>query len=158
MSRFHQYYSDHLVAIHNGLRRELKSLLQTVPNATQPTAVKNSMRSVLQFCRHLQGHHDLEEAVIFPAFAAVTNISHWSHSHKELDHTLDVIRKLAQEGIDQNGLEFDAQKATLFEQLENLSDIVLPHLRDEEDLSKPEETIKLWPTERDMRRAFPWMG
>lgn len=158
MSRFHQYYSDHLIAIHNGLRRELKSCLHTLPNTTQPAALKNSLRNILQFCRHLQGHHDLEEAVIFPAFAAVTDISHWSHSHKELDHTLDTIRKLAQQGIDQNGLEFSGQKQTLVDELEKLSDIVLPHLRDEEDLSKPEETVKLWPSEREMRRAFPWMG
>ncbi|KAF9986440.1 hypothetical protein BGZ65_007572 [Modicella reniformis] len=158
MSTFHQQYYNHLVAIHNHLRHELKTCLRTLPNTTQPTAVKMSLRSVLLFCRHLQGHHDLEEAVVFPAFAAVTDISHWSNSHKALDHTLDTIRKLAQKGIDQDGNEFTAEKETLVEELQNLSDIVLPHLSDEEILSNPEESIKLWPTENDMRRAFPWMG
>lgn len=158
MSRFHQYYYDHLVAIHNHLRQELKACLRNIPKATQPTAVKKSLRDVLLFCRHLQGHHDLEEAVVFPAFAAVIDISHWSNSHESLDHTLDNIRKLAQKGVDQDGQEFDAEKETLVEELQRLSDIVLPHLSDEEFLSNPEESIKLWPTEKDMRRAFPWMG
>ncbi|KAG0200890.1 hypothetical protein BGX28_006165 [Mortierella sp. GBA30] len=158
MSRFHQYYFDHLVAIHNGLRRELKNCLQTLPKSTQPTSIKNSLRNVLQFCRHLQGHHDLEEAIVFPAFSAVTDISHWSSSHEQLDHTLAMIRKTAQQGIDQEGKDFSSQKETLIEDLETLSDIVLPHLSDEEYLSKPEETIKLWPTEQAMRNAFPWIG
>ncbi|KAG0252208.1 hypothetical protein BG011_007132 [Mortierella polycephala] len=157
MSSLHQYYSDHLVAIHNALRREMRSCLHTLPNTTQPSAVKSSLRNVLQFCRHLQGHHDIEEAVIFPAFAAVTDISHWSNSHHELDHTLDTIRKLAQQGIDQNGKDFESEKEKLVDEMQKLSDIVLPHLSDEEILSKPEETVKFWPTEQAMRRAFPWL-
>ncbi|KAF9428878.1 hypothetical protein BGZ94_000657 [Podila epigama] len=139
MTRLHQYYSDHLVAIHSNLRRELKTILRGIPNT------------------HLQGHHDLEEAVIFPAFAAATDITHWSHSHEELENTLAKVRTLAQQGIDQDGKNFDAQKPTLIEELENLSDIVLPHLRDEEIMSTPEETLKLWPTEAALRRAFPWL-
>ncbi|KAF9957075.1 hypothetical protein BGZ72_002177 [Mortierella alpina] len=158
MLRFHQYYSDHLVAIHNSLRREMRSCIKTLSGATQPSSVKTSLRNVIQFCRHLQGHHDLEEAVIFPSFAAVTDISHWSHSHDQLEHSLVKIRTLAQQGIDQDGKDFSTQKGVLVEELEALSDIVLPHLSDEEYLSKPEETIKLWPTEQAMRKAFPWMG
>ncbi|KAF9175797.1 hypothetical protein BGZ80_009755 [Entomortierella chlamydospora] len=158
MSRFHQYYFDHLVAIHNALRNELKSCTRTLPTVTQPASIKTSLQKVLQFCRHLQGHHDLEEAVVFPAFAAVTDISHWSNSHEVLENTLDRIRKLAQQGIDQDGKGFESEKEKLVEELQSLSDIVLPHLSDEEYLSNPAETIKMWPTEKDMRRAFPWMG
>ncbi|KAG0370942.1 hypothetical protein BC939DRAFT_501785 [Gamsiella multidivaricata] len=158
MSRFHRYYYDHLVAIHNHLRHELKTCLRTLPTATQPASVKSSLRDVLLFCRHLQVHHDLEEAVIFPSFAAVTDISHWSHSHETLDHTLENIRQLAQKGVDQDGKDFTAEKDTLVEEMQKLSDIVLPHLSDEEFLSSPEESIKLWPTEQEMRRAFPWMS
>ncbi|KAF9432147.1 hypothetical protein BGZ76_011194 [Entomortierella beljakovae] len=157
MSRFHQQYFDHLVAIHNGLRNELKICNRTLPTVTQPASIKSSLFRVLQFCSHLQTHHDLEEAVIFPAFAAVTDISHWSNSHEELDHTLDRIRKLAQQGIEQEGKEFDSDKQKLIDDLQSLSDIVLPHLSDEEYLSNPSESIKLWPTEKEMRRAFPWM-
>ncbi|KAF9317657.1 hypothetical protein BG000_007828 [Podila horticola] len=157
MTSLHRYYSDHLTAIHNGLRRELKSVLHTLPNTSQPASVKNALRNVLMFCRHLQGHHDLEEAVIFPSFAAVTDISHWSHSHEELDSTLARVRKIAQQGIDQDGKEFDSQKSVIIDELERLSDIVLPHLRDEELMSTEEELVKLWPTENTFRRAFPWL-
>ncbi|KAG0345664.1 hypothetical protein BG004_003332 [Podila humilis] len=157
MSYLHRYYSEHLTAIHNGLRRELKNVLQTLPKTTQPASVKSALQGVLIFCRHLQGHHDLEEQIIFPAFAAATDITHWSHSHEELDHTLARVRKLANQGIDQDGKEYDAQKSVLIEELERLSDIVLPHLRDEETMSTPEEMVKLWPTENALRRAFPWL-
>ncbi|KAI1320268.1 hypothetical protein EDD11_001483 [Mortierella claussenii] len=157
MSRIHQAYFDHLVAIHNGLRHELKSCLHILPTVSQPASIKTSLQHVVQFCRHLQGHHDLEEAVIFPVFAAVTDISHWSHSHDELEHTLGRIRTLALQGIEQGGKDFSAEKETLVEEMQKLSDIVLPHLSDEEYMSTPTETIKLWPNEKEFSRAFPWM-
>ncbi|KAG0314622.1 hypothetical protein BGZ99_007953 [Dissophora globulifera] len=149
---------EKLMGVHNHLRYELKNCLRTLPTVSQPAAIKSSCSNVLLFCRHLQGHHDLEEAAVFPAWAEVVDISHWSHSHEILDHTLGNVRNLAQKGIDQGGRDFDADKTTLIEQLQNLSDIVLPHLRDEEYLADPAESIKFWPTERDMRRAFPWVG
>ncbi|KAF9919065.1 hypothetical protein BX616_002118 [Lobosporangium transversale] len=159
MSRIHQAYFDHLVAIHNHLRHELKSCLRTLPTVSQPASVRNSLRNVLQFCRHLQGHHDLEEQIIFPVFAAVTDISHWSHSHEELEHTLGKIREMAQKGLDQDGKGFSTdQRENIVDEMQKLSDIVLPHLSDEEHLSHPDETIKLWPTERELQRAFPWMN
>ncbi|KAF9971011.1 hypothetical protein BGZ73_006105 [Actinomortierella ambigua] len=166
---FHTYYYRHLVAIHDHLRQELRSVRKTLPTVSQPHAIKMVCQRVLQFCDHLEGHHDLEEALIFPSFKLVTDISHWDHSHKSLFATLDKCRALARDGIQTvssnkhgDGLTPQAvfeknQKQPLMEQLENLSDIVLPHLTDEEVLSHPDETIKFWPTERDMRRAFPWM-
>ncbi|KAF8985920.1 hypothetical protein BGZ46_000530 [Entomortierella lignicola] len=157
MPSFHQYYYDHLVQIHDGLRSELKRCINTLSTVTQPTSVKSSLQNVIKFCHHLQGHHDLEEFAIFPAFAAVTDISHWSASHEELDSTLGNIRKLAQQGIDQGGKEFDTEKEKLIKELQSLSDIVLPHFLDEEVMSNPTESVKLWPTEKDMRGAFPWM-
>ncbi|KAF9162737.1 hypothetical protein DFQ26_003283 [Actinomortierella ambigua] len=171
MSAFHTYYYRHLVAIHDNLRRELRSVRKTLPTVTQPIAIRTVCMHVLQFCDHLEGHHDLEEAVIFPSFKLVTDISHWDHSHKSLFSTLDRCRALAKEGIktvnssNKNIVGEDSPQALfeknlkqpLMEQLENLSDIVLPHLTDEEVLSHPDETTKFWPTERDMRRAFPWM-
>ncbi|KAG0049500.1 hypothetical protein BGZ83_005720 [Gryganskiella cystojenkinii] len=155
MSSIHQRYYQLLLHVHNGLRKQLKQCLRTLPDATQPSAVKSVCRSTLQFCEHLLMHHDIEEESVFPAFAAVTNISHWSNSHDSLHKTLDKVRQLAQEGLNQDGRDF-LQKQALINELETLSDIVLPHLSDEEFLSHPDESIKLWPTERDMRRAFPW--
>ena len=127
-----------------------------MPGATQPLAVKTVCRNTLQFCDHLQRHHDIEEEVVFPSFSAVTDISHWSHSHESLHKTLDKVRKLARTGLDEEGRDF-VQRQELIEELETLSDIVLPHLSDEEFLSHPSESIKLWPTEQAMRHAFPWM-
>ncbi|KAF9583938.1 hypothetical protein BGW38_008070 [Lunasporangiospora selenospora] len=157
MNNFHKAYYDHLVAIHNRLRYELRHCLHTLPNCSQQSSLRSTLHKVLQFSSHLQGHHDLEEAIIFPAFAKVTDISHWSHSHEELHSTLDKVRMLARDGLDQKVEDFTENKSKLVEELQNLSDIVLPHLTDEEVLSHPSETIKLWPTEKDMRRAFPWM-
>ncbi|KAF9430136.1 hypothetical protein BGZ94_008163 [Podila epigama] len=128
MSAIHQYYYLHLVAIHNRLRQELKhctlsltALVQSPesntikPSTSSPssktssstsfdhllkwTPLRTSLRSTLQFCQHLQTHHDIEEQVVFPAFAKVTDIQHWDQSHRELDETLDRIRKLARYGL-----------------------------------------------------------
>lgn len=88
----------------------------------------------------------------------MTDISHWSHSHEALDATLAKIRALALQGLSNDTEnEFVTTKKQLVDELERLSDIVLPHLSDEEYLSHPDESIKLWPTERDMLQAFPWM-
>lgn len=125
MSTVHQYYYLNLVSIHGGLRKELKYCLQALtaliassspPPSTplQPqlppkvssydhlltsSPLRTTLRNTLQFCLHLQRHHDIEEAVVFPEFAKVTDISHWSHSHRELDATLARIRALAREGL-----------------------------------------------------------
>ncbi|KAF9216916.1 hypothetical protein CPC16_004614 [Podila verticillata] len=154
----HSNYYQHLLGIHNHLRHELKHCLRSLPGATQPVTVKTLLRQTLQFCEHLQRHHDIEEAVVFPAFAAVTDISHWSHSHESLDATLAKIRALASQGLSsETEDEVGTTKKQLVDELERLSDIVLPHLSDEEYLSHPDESIKLWPTERDMLKVFPWM-
>ncbi|KAG0242976.1 hypothetical protein BGW41_003141 [Actinomortierella wolfii] len=156
---FHTNYYRNLLAIHDHLRHELRSIRKTLPTITQPSAAKAVCRNVLQFCDHLEHHHDLEEAVVFPVFKTVTDISHWDHSHKSLFATLQRCRDLAMTTIKGDAKDFETnQKQPLIEKLEDLSDIVLPHLRDEEVLSHPDATIKFWPTERDMRRAFPWMG
>lgn len=132
--------------------------LQSLPDGIQPVSVKTLLRQTLQFCERLQRHHDIEEAVVFPAFAAVTDISHWSHSHEALDATLAKIRALALQGLSNDTEnEFVTTKKQLVGELERLSDIVLSHLSDEEYLSHPDELIKLWPTGRDMLQAFPWM-
>ncbi|KAF8948839.1 hypothetical protein CPC16_010168 [Podila verticillata] len=125
MSTVYQYYYLHLVSIHGGLRKELKYCLQaltaliassssspsTPPQPQQPLKVssydhlltssplRTTLRNTLQFSLHLQRHHDIEEAVIFPEFAKVTDIAHWSHSHRELDATLARIRALARDGL-----------------------------------------------------------
>ncbi|KAG0018137.1 hypothetical protein BGZ81_010384 [Podila clonocystis] len=128
MSAVHQYYYRHLVSIHGGLRRELKYCLHALtvlvsssPSSSSPTLtssppprapkvssydhlltsspLRTTLRNTLQFCLHLQHHHDIEEAVVFPEFAKVTDIAHWSHSHRELDTTLARIRALAREGL-----------------------------------------------------------
>ncbi|KFH70634.1 hypothetical protein MVEG_03484 [Podila verticillata NRRL 6337] len=125
MSTVYQYYYLHLVSIHGGLRKELKYCLQaltaliassssspsTSPQPQQPLKVssydhlltssplRTTLRNTLQFSLHLQRHHDIEEAVIFPEFAKVTDIAHWSHSHRELDATLARIRALARDGL-----------------------------------------------------------
>ncbi|KAF9281126.1 hypothetical protein BGZ74_002450 [Mortierella antarctica] len=129
MSAVHQYYYRHLVSIHGGLRRELKyclhalttlialspsssssSPIPTSPPPPPPKAssydhlltsspLRTTLRNTLQFCLHLQHHHDIEEAVVFPQFAKVTDIAHWSHSHRELDATLVRIRALARKGL-----------------------------------------------------------
>lgn len=125
MSTVYQYYYLHLVSIHGGLRKELKYCLQalttliassspspsTRPQPQQPPKVSSydhlltssplraTLRNTLQFSLHLQRHHDIEEAVVFPEFAKVTDIAHWSHSHRELDATLARVRALAREGL-----------------------------------------------------------
>ncbi|KAG0345282.1 hypothetical protein BG004_003818 [Podila humilis] len=237
MSAIHQYYYQHLVGIHNGLRSELKYCISTLsalvpstsispcsslpassPPPTKPafnhlftsTPLRTALRNTLQFCIHLQRHHDIEEAVIFPEFAKVTNISHWSKSHRELDATLERVRTLARYGLmidrfkmshdggknfgghhhhqdcDSNDSDDDDRKdedkdededeeekeedqerheakflkkkvGRLVRELETLAKIVLPHLVDEEVMSTPEKTIELWPTEKAMATAFPWV-
>ncbi|KAF9317516.1 hypothetical protein BG003_000661 [Podila horticola] len=127
MSAVHQDYYHHLVSIHGGLRKELKyclhaltALISSSSSSSSPaltsspqrppkassydhlltsSPLRTTLRNTLQFCLHLQRHHDIEEAVVFPEFAKVTDIAHWSHSHRELDATLARIRALAREGL-----------------------------------------------------------
>eukprot|EP01133_Synstelium_polycarpum_P000390 gene390-458_t len=157
MSSLHRYYYQHLVEIHNGLRREFKQVLQTLPTATQSSSIQNACRNIVSFCGHLELHHDIEEQAIFPQFKAVTDISNWSESHENLHETLHVVRKYAQQGIETKGLNFEEKKLELIKELTKLGEIVLPHLLEEERESHPDITIKLWPTERDFARAFPWI-
>ena len=48
------------------------------------------------------------------------------------------------------------QRDAIVAELQRLAEITLSYLVDEEVMSRPEELVKWWPTEQDLRTAFPW--
>jgi len=121
---------------HNRLRSELQSLIKDcealcASEAPKPAAKVALCRSTAQFLQHLDNHHSIEDAYIFPMLALRISVARLESDHQELEdriHDLRIIIRRANEGVDIGALH---------ERLVGLREMMFPHMLLEESLTKP---------------------
>ncbi|RUS17931.1 hypothetical protein BC937DRAFT_89343 [Endogone sp. FLAS-F59071] len=146
----HDEYYTNLKRVHDWFRSGLDKLIKDT-KVTSEADVKKLMEEGLRFLRpstssmrphpHYPFPHPLSEQIVFPFFSKHFDIQHWSDAHEELMSTLTSVQEQAQAAF----IDVAAYDAANFKcTLQELRRIVVPHFRDEEELSRPEITREKW--------------
>jgi hemerythrin-like domain-containing protein len=157
-----------MLPFHNGFRAKHAALMQRLPEASQMS--KSQLMSFLQIgaslAQHLEAHHGIEEAYIFPLLAkklpqfGKEHLQEHATMHQAVEGMGKYIEQCAkklQNGRAKKGDDdvwpkdiFDEEK--MRSHLDHLRDTLFVHLEHEEASLRPESLKKAGFTEDDIRR------
>lgn len=168
---FYGQLLQHMLMFHNGFRREYATIVQEVaevPRSNKPQQLlQRIMQRLLQLCQHLDMHHMIEEAHIFPVLArriaAFKKDAEHHGEHAQMHAALIELEKYASKllrELHSSSARDRAQIDALFDPdaftvlLKRLETALFPHLQAEEENISAANLIKYGVTRDELMNVL----
>ncbi|KAK2590431.1 hypothetical protein QQS21_011878 [Conoideocrella luteorostrata] len=147
--------ADHMNQFHNYFRQCWTRLYKAASTSRRPEnlTLKQFLSEGISFAEHLNRHHSIEEAHIFPLLAK--RMPEFDHSkghlvkqHKQIHDGLDEFEKYVR-GCHRG--EADFEMAVLKEKMDTWGDVLWEHLDEEVRMLGAERMRAVWSKEEIMR-------
>nr|CAG8434919.1 14429_t:CDS:2 [Entrophospora candida] len=116
------------IKIHDTLRAGMVQILENAPKVPA-SDIDNFIGYIEAFNSHFMSHHHHEEHVIFPSVSKKIPISDFVDDHKQLDKLLHSLSNYTSE-VKNKKVTYESSKVV--ELMTKISDLILPHLKNEE--------------------------